>query len=147
MHTCFRTNSFYSRYYVDPPSIVVRGQPSAAMADKLEKDEKARIAAQVKRLGPEGLKSVAKLLEKAKAEHDKPIPDEVIKAFPVPDVKSISWIPVDSFHEKGKVNAARESKLRKHIEGDAVSLPFFIGFDHVKVRETLSTAMISPSDP
>lgn len=103
------------------------------MAEKLEKDEKARIAAQVKKLGPDGLKAAAKLLEEAKAEHDKPIPDEVLKAFPVPDVKSISWIPVDSVHEKGNVNIASDSKLAKHIEGDGRPLPFFIGFDHVQV--------------
>jgi hypothetical protein len=105
------------------------------MAEKLEKDEKARIAAQVKKLGPEGLEAATRLLEKAKAEHEKPIPDEILKTFPVPDVKSISWIPVDSVHEKGKVNVTSESKLRKHIQGDGDSLPFFIGFDHVQVRE------------
>jgi len=115
------------------------------MAEKLEKDEKARIAVQVKKLGPEGLEAVAKLLEKAKAEHDKPIPDEILKTFPVPDVKGISWIPVDSVHEKGKVNLGSESKLKKHIQGDGNPLPFFIGFDHVKVWETLNS-IISPSD-
>ncbi|KAF9650047.1 hypothetical protein BDM02DRAFT_3185737 [Thelephora ganbajun] len=120
------------KYYIDPPSIVVRGRPSAAMAEKLEKDEKARIAAQVKKLGSKGLQAATKLWEKAKAEHDKPIPDEIIKTFPVPDVKSISWIPVDSVHEKGKVDAASESKLRKHIEGDGGPLPFSVGFDHVQ---------------
>ena len=135
-----------SRYYVDPPSIVIRGQPSAAMAEKLEKDEKTRIATQVKELGPGGLEAAAELLERAKAEHDKPIPDEILKAFPVPDVKSISWIPVDSVHEKGNVNVAREGKLRKHIDGDGDPLPFFIGFDHVQVWDTLSSTIISPSD-
>lgn len=134
------------RYYVDPPSIVVRGQPSAAMAEKLEKDEKVRIAAQVKRLGPKGLEDAAKLLEKAKAEHDKPIPVEILKAFPVPDVKSISWIPVDSVQEKGKAGAVGESKLRKHIEGDGDPLPFFIGFDHVQVWEIPCSTIIRSSD-
>ena len=138
-----RTNGPFLRYYVDPPSIVVRGQPSAAMAEKLEKDEKARIATQVKTIGPEGLKDAAKLLEKAKAEHDKPIPDEILKAFPVPDVKSISWIPVDSVHEKGRVGAASQSKLRKHLEGGGNPLPFFIGFDHVQVWDMLSLTVIS----
>jgi hypothetical protein len=108
------------------------------MAERLEKDEKVRIAAQVKKLGPKGLEAAAKLLEEAKAEHDKPIPDELLKAFPVPDVKSISWIPVDSVHEKSKVVVA-ESKLRKHLEGDGDSLPFFIGFDHVQVWKLLSS--------
>jgi hypothetical protein len=139
MSLCFR-------YYVDPPSIVVRGQPSAAMAEKLEKDEKARIAAQVKTLGPGGLEAAVKLLEKAKAEHDKPIPDEILKAFPVPDVKSISWIPVDSFHEKGKVGITSVGKLRKHIGGDGQPLPFFIGFDHVQVWEILRSTTIKPSN-
>lgn len=86
----------------------------------------------MKKLGPEGLEACAKLLENAKAEHDKPIPDEVLKAFPVPEVKSISWIPVDSVHEKRGV-AAAESKLSKHIKDDGGPLPFFIGFDHVQV--------------
>ena len=131
------------RYYVDPPSIVVRGQPSAAMAEKLEKDEKARIAAQVKKLGPKGLEAATRLLEKAKAEHDKHIPDEILKAFPVPDVKSISWIPVDSVHEKGKLSVTSESKLKKHIRSDGGPLPFFIGFDHVQVWETLSSKIVS----
>ena len=131
------------RYYIDPPSIVVRGQPSAAMAEKLEKDEKVRIAAQVKHLGPKGLEDAAKLLEKAKAEHDKPIPVEILKAFPVPDVKSISWIPVDSVHEKGKVDVVGQGKLRKHVEGDGGPLPFFIGFDHVQVWEILSSTVVT----
>jgi len=103
------------------------------MAEKLEKDEKARIAAQVKAIGPEGLKDAVKLLEKAKAEHNKPIPDEILKAFPVPDVKSISWIPVDSVHEEGRLGARSESKLRKHLEGDGAPLPFSVAFDHVQV--------------
>ena len=136
---------FCFRYYIDPPSIVVRGRPSAAMAEKLEKDEKARIAVQVKTLGPKGLEDAAKLLEKAKAEHEKPIPVEILKAFPVPDVRSISWIPVDSVHEKRKVAAVGESKLGKHIEGDGDPLPFFIGFDHVQVWEILSSTTTNPS--
>lgn len=115
------------------------------MADKLEKDEKARVAAQVKKLGPKGLEDAARLLEKAKAEHDKPIPNEILQAFPVPDVKSISWIAVDSVHENGKVVTTGESKLRKHIEGDGNPLPFFIGFDHVQVRRPLNSLLIGHS--
>lgn len=132
------------KYYVDPPSIVVRGKPSSAMAEKLEKDEKARIAAQVKKLGPKGLEAATKLLESAKAEHDKPIPDEILKAFPVPDVKSIAWIHVDSVHETGGV-AAKESKLKKHIEGDGGRLPFSIGFDHVQSDFVTVSAYVSMS--
>lgn len=108
------------------------------MADKLEKTEKARIAAQVKKLGPEGIAKATKELEEAKAEHEKPIPTEILTAFPVPDVKSISWIPVQSVQEPGKGRHATQppanSELFKHINSDGSQLPFFVEYDHVKVR-------------
>ncbi|KAL1738927.1 Metalloenzyme, LuxS/M16 peptidase-like protein, partial [Schizophyllum fasciatum] len=91
-----------AKYYIDQHSIVLRGKPSASLVDKLEKDEKERIAKQVEALGPEGLKKAEQELEEAKAEHDKPIPTEILNTFPVPDVKSIAWIPVQSVVQKGK---------------------------------------------
>ena len=108
------------------------------MADNLEKSEKARIAAQVKKLGPSGIAKATKELEAAKAEHEKPIPKEVLTAFPVPDVKSISWIPVQSVQERGTGRTPAkpiiESELSKHIQSDGSPLPFFVEYDHVKVR-------------
>jgi hypothetical protein len=107
------------------------------MADKLEKDEKARIEAQIKELGPEGLAKLGKVLDDAKAEHDKPIPDEIITAFPVPDVKTITWIPVQSVQEPGKgrkqVSQITETELSKLISRDGETLPFFVQYDHVQV--------------
>lgn len=106
------------------------------MADRLEKDEKARIAAQVKSLGPEGLAKAEKLLEDAKAEHDKPIPTDVISAFPVPDVNTITWINVQSVQEPGKGRSPSAQKndtpLSKHIGQDGETLPFFVQYDHVQ---------------
>jgi hypothetical protein len=107
------------------------------MADKLEKDEKARIEAQVKRLGPEGLEKAAKLLEDAKAEHDRPIPKEILTAFPVPDVKTIAWISVQSVQEQGigrkQTVPPNQSSLSRHISQDGHALPFFVQYDHVQV--------------
>lgn len=80
-----------------------------------------------------------KRLEEAKAEHSKPIPTDVLTSFPVPDVKSISWIPVQSVQEpgKGRTVAPRfkpsTSALQKHIESDGETLPFFVEYDHVEV--------------
>jgi Zn-dependent M16 (insulinase) family peptidase len=128
------------KYYIDPPRVVVRGKPSASMAESLEKDEKVRLEKQVKRLGPEGIAAAVKELEEAKAEHDKPIPESVLTAFPVPDVKSISWIPVQSVQQpgKGRSVSAPASKpaqeLEKHIAKDGEDLPFFVQYDDVKVR-------------
>lgn len=117
--------------------MIVRGRPSAKLAEKLEKDEKKRVEEQVKRLGPEGLEKVKKQLDEAKAEHDKPIPDEILRSFPVPDVKSIKWIPVQSVQEgvsTGIANGKTEStKLQEHLNADDTKLNFFVEFDHVQV--------------
>ncbi|KAF7436910.1 hypothetical protein PC9H_003744 [Pleurotus ostreatus] len=124
------------KYFIDAASIVVCGKPSASLAKKLEKDEKARLATQIKRLGPKGLEEAEKELEAAKAEHDVPIPTEILKSFPVPDVKSIVWIPVQSVQEVGtgrKAGRAPSStELSKHIESDGSPLPFFVQYDHVQ---------------
>lgn len=91
------------------------------------------------KLGPDGLKKAAAELEEAKAEHDRPIPVEILKSFPVPDVKTISWIPVQSVQEPGKgrtghsSSASVDEPLLKHIQADGSQLPFFVQYDHVEV--------------
>lgn len=106
--------------------------------ERLERDEKDRVAQQIKRLGPEGLEQAAALLESSKAAHDKPIPKEILTSFPVPDVDSISWIPVQSVQEPGvgrKLLSAVSGypDLSKHVEIDGPPLPFFVEYDSVKV--------------
>ncbi|KAJ8494623.1 hypothetical protein ONZ51_g2236 [Trametes cubensis] len=126
------------KYYIDPPSVVVVGKPSGEMADRLEKVEKARIAEQKVKLGPEGLAECERVLEEAKKEHEQEIPKKILTSFPVPSVKSISWIPVQSYQEsvKGKERAPagqqENAELAKHIESDGTPLPFFVQYDHVK---------------
>ncbi|KAF9569657.1 hypothetical protein CPC08DRAFT_731821 [Agrocybe pediades] len=135
--TSAQWTSLLSKYYVEPSSVVIIGKPSAELAETLETAEKARIAAQVKKLGPEGLKKAEEELEQAKAEHSRTIPTELLTSFPVPDVKSISWIPVHSVQEPGKGRKivyppATDSALYKHIESDGKTLPFFVEYDHVE---------------
>ncbi|KAH7883663.1 Metalloenzyme, LuxS/M16 peptidase-like protein [Phlebopus sp. FC_14] len=125
-----------TKYFIDPPYVMIRGKPSSSLAEKLEQDEKARLTAQVERLGPEGLAKAEAELEAAKAKHEQPIPKEVLTSFPVPDVKNISWIPVDSVQEVGKgrptPGCSSHSELLKYIEADGSSLPMFVQYDHVK---------------
>lgn len=123
---------------MDSPSVTIRGKPSASLAEKLEKDEKARIDAQIKRLGPHGLDEAKKTLDKAKEENDAPIPEKILKDFPVPDVKSIAWITVQSAQEGTNVKPITTSRsdntqLRQHLESEGTKLPFFVEFDHVQV--------------
>ena len=126
------------RFYVEQHSAVVIGKPSASLADKLEEAEKARIADRVSRLGPEGLKEAERKLEAAKKDHRRSIPPDVLTSFPIPDVKSISWIPVQTVQEPGEGRIAnphitkRSAELREHIESDGNPLPFFVAYDHVE---------------
>ncbi|KAF5374955.1 hypothetical protein D9758_000192 [Tetrapyrgos nigripes] len=129
------------KYYIDPPSVIVVGRPSEALAEKLEADEKQRISAQVKQLGEEGLKKAQQELDEAKDENDKPIPTEILTKFHIPSVSSISWIPVQSVQQKGEgraVNgvasksAVSSSALTERINADGKELPFFVQYDHVE---------------
>ena len=133
-----------SKYYDAPDRLVIRGKPSASLADKLEMEEKARVAAQVKRLGPGGLAELEKKLAAAKDEHDQPIPEEVLTNFPVPDVKGISWISVQSANnapssglpaglQTQKFVRTDSSELERHLQKDSTSLTMQVQFDHVVV--------------
>ncbi|KAI9572885.1 Metalloenzyme, LuxS/M16 peptidase-like protein [Boletus coccyginus] len=137
----------FIRYFVDQPYTVVIGRPSANLAEKLETIEKARLEAQVERLGREGLAKAGQELEAAKAEHELPIPKETLTSFPVPDVKSISWIPVKSVQELGKGRSATsrpslQSDLEKHIESDGEPLPMFVQSDFVGIHAFFSLAAV-----
>jgi Zn-dependent M16 (insulinase) family peptidase len=112
----------------------VGARPSAKLQDKLETDEKARIEEQRKRLGPDGIAKLEEELNKAKAEHDRPIPQDMLTSFPVPDVKSISWIPVQSArNDPFSSKSEKKNELSEHLDKDSVELPYFVQYDHVQV--------------
>ena len=129
--------AMHTSYYVEQPYAVVLGWPSATCADQLDRNEKARIAEQVTKLGPEGLKEAERVLQAALAENGLPIPIETLTSFPVPDVKNISWIPVQSVQEPGRgrppASTSKNSGLYKRIDEDGSQLPFFVEYDHVEV--------------
>ena len=68
------------------PSITVVGKPSAALATKIEADEKARVEAQRVELGEAGLKKKAEELKVAQTFNEREIPKEVLESFAVPSV-------------------------------------------------------------
>ena len=131
------------RYYIDPHRIVLVGKPSAAMAKRLEEDEKVRIEGQKKLLGEDGLKKAEQALEEAKKEHEKEIPTKILTDFPVPSVKSIAWIPVQSLQEVGTnrsktVEQRNNDELARYVQADGSSLPFFVQYEHVEVSNNSS---------
>ncbi|KAG9001081.1 hypothetical protein FRB93_012461 [Tulasnella sp. JGI-2019a] len=138
------------RYYVDSTPVTVRGKPSAVLPGKLESDEKARIAAQKESLGEEGLARAIKLLEEAKKEHERPIPSGMLTSFKVPELSSISWIPVESaWNRKQDMPSTLsriENALQEHVAKDTTQLPFFVEFDHVKSTFVNINAYLSTAD-
>lgn len=142
--TSSQWTSLLSRYYILNTPVIIRSKPSASLAASLEATEKARVAKQKEELGPEGVERVKKVLEDAKREHETPIPSEVLTGFPVPDVKSISWIPVQSARNDPKAagGVTQSGELAKYIEKDGAELPFFVQFDNVKVRFLVFTKTI-----
>ncbi|KAG8934409.1 hypothetical protein FRC02_010043 [Tulasnella sp. 418] len=141
-----------TKYYISNPYVAVRAKPSALLPAKLETEEKARIDEQKARLGPAGLKHLAKVLEDAKKEHEKEIPKEVLTSFPVPDVKSIRWIDVQSARNEpsgdkvGKNANVTSAELDKHIASDKTEVPFFVEFDHVQSSFVTISAYLSTAE-
>ena len=57
-------------------------------------------------------------------------------------MKSISWIPVQSVQQAGagrkSGGATVANDISRHVSGDGPPLPFFVQYDHVKVRTLIS---------
>lgn len=131
-----------NRYYADAPAVTIVGQPSAALADRLEKEEKARVAATVKKYGEDGLAKLAKEIEEAQAENDRPIPPELISKFKVPDVAGIEWIKVESARSSGVAQdgVPLENRVQQHVNQDGAQLPLFVQFDRELFQKTGAAA-------
>jgi hypothetical protein len=108
------------------------------MSVRLESEEKKRIQEQITRLGPEGLEKQGQIVAEAKAENEEPMPDQEVGSISIPDVKTISWITVQSASTVAdsevleKYEQASEP-LAKHLNADAVRMPLPLHFDHVSV--------------
>lgn len=127
-------------YYVENNRVVVIGRPSSKLADKLKKDSKELVMKRKEELGETGLKQLEEVLEKAKVENDKDIPEEMLKGFEIPKVESINWIevgtgrnlPVEKNEKKEKLVSNPNDldlKVQSHIDQDGERLPFFVQYD------------------
>jgi len=120
------------RWLIQPNMLVVRSRPSAAMSDRLESEEKKRVQEQVTRLGSDGLAKRAKIVAEANAKNE-PMPDHEVESIPIPDVKTISWISVQSASTIPNSDALEghepsSESLTNHLEADAVKLPLALHF-------------------
>lgn len=137
---------FLKKWISDANHVSILGKPSKAMAEKLEADEVARVAAQKRRFGPEGLKELAKKLEDAKAKNDAPIPKEVLEKWPVPGVSSIHFIESTTARSGlARKLGVMDNKIQKIIDVKQDS-PLFIQFEHVPTNFVLLTVLLGNSD-
>ena len=125
---------FIRKYISEAPHISLLGVPSAKMSQQLKSDEEARLAAQKKSLGPEGLKEKGEYLRAAQEENDRPFPPSMMSDFPVPPVESIHFIHTSGARAGPALEYGRpNNKYQQPIEADGggSEYPCFIAFEHI----------------
>ncbi len=138
--------AFLKKWLSDAHHVSILGKPSKAMAEKINADEQARVAAQKEKLGPEGLKALAKKLEDAKAFNDREIPKEMLEKWDVPGVSSIHFIK----SETARAGLARQLGTKDNIAQKAIDenkdTPLFVQFEHVPTNFVAVNLLVGTSD-
>ncbi|KKK20693.1 putative zinc metalloprotease, partial [Aspergillus rambellii] len=124
--------SFIKKWISDAPHVTILGTPSLKLSESLKKEEEARVAAQKKRLGEEGLKKLADKLEKAKADNDKEIPKEMLEDFKIPGIESIHFVETMTARSGAALRLGRQNnKAQQIVDADGPDMPLFIHFGHI----------------
>lgn len=106
------------------------GKPSASLADKIKEDATTLIENNKKHYGPDGLAKLQKEIEDAQAKNDVPVPNEIIRKFPVPDVEGIRWIEVETARANGVAyDESIKNRVQDHVNADKAEPPIFVQYD------------------
>jgi Zn-dependent M16 (insulinase) family peptidase len=132
------------KYLVSRESITTIGKPSAKLSAEIEKTEKERVAEQKAKFGEDGLKKLAEELEAAKQESDKPIPEEMLTAFPATKPSDLTWIPVETAINKAPNDAVQSDNgaVQAYIDADGTPLPYQTHFAQVASNFVLVNAVL-----
>jgi Zn-dependent M16 (insulinase) family peptidase len=124
--------SFTNKWITDAHHVSILGKPSIKLSEKIKAEEAARIKAQQEKLGEDGLKKLAQKLEEAKAENDKPIPEEILARLRVPGTESIHFFDTTTARSGlAKSLGVPDNSIQKVIDKDENGLPLFIHFEHI----------------
>jgi len=135
---------FINKWIADAHHVSILGVPSQKLSDKLKTEEEARVATQKERLGEKGLKELADKLEKAKAENDKEIPQEMLAEFAIPGTESIHFMDTTTARSGAALKAGHPShKIQKLVDADGPELPLFIHFEHIESSFVQMAVLIS----
>ncbi|KAL2833447.1 Metalloenzyme, LuxS/M16 peptidase-like protein [Aspergillus cavernicola] len=136
--------NFIKQWISGAHHVTILGSPSSKMSDTLKKEEEARATAQKKGLGEEGLKELAEKLEKAKAENDKEIPEEMLESFKIPGIESIHFVETITGRSGAALKLGRQNnKAQRIVDTDGSDLPVFIHFEHIPSSFVKLTLLIS----
>ncbi|KAL4921289.1 Metalloenzyme, LuxS/M16 peptidase-like protein, partial [Aspergillus aurantiobrunneus] len=136
--------TFIRKWIADAAHVTIFGTPSSKMSETLKKQEEARIAAQKKQLGEDGLKKLAEKLEKAKAENDKEIPTEMLEHFKIPGIESIHFVETMTARSGAALHLGRQdNKAQQIVDADGPDLPAFIHFEHIPSSFVQLSVLIS----
>ncbi|KAF3915825.1 hypothetical protein ABW21_db0207724 [Orbilia brochopaga] len=127
---------YMKKWLVNNPHVSVIGKPSAALADKIKRDEKKRVKQQIEKYGPEGLKKLAERLEQAKKDNDPEIPIDVLRGFKTPGVESIKFIHSTSGNAglASSQEGPLSTDIQKILDKDVPStnpFPLYLHYEHV----------------
>ena len=123
---------FLRKWMADAPRISILGKPSAALSQKLKKEEEARVEDQIKQLGKSGLRKLKDKLQEAKEKNDRPIPEDILADFKVPSTDTIHFVStVPARSGKAKDIERPENQIQKIIEQDRSDLSLYIHYEHI----------------
>ncbi|KAF2259843.1 zinc metalloprotease-like protein [Lojkania enalia] len=124
--------AFLKKWISDAHHVSILGKPSIALSDKIKKEETERIKEQQEKLGEEGMKELAKKLEEAKAENDRPIPEDMLANLKVPGTESIHFFETTTARSGlAKKLGTQDNEIQKIIDKDENGLPLFIHLEHI----------------
>ncbi|XP_066596217.1 uncharacterized protein C05D11.1-like [Prorops nasuta] len=113
------------KYLINGPMVIIKGIPSVEKQLELTQKESDRVSDQIENLGEEGLKKKEKELEEAIIENEKPIPDELLTAVPVPSTESINFHSIKSYTTE---------TVDQHPRLDVTKFPFFTHLVHINTN-------------
>ncbi|QIW96660.1 hypothetical protein AMS68_002178 [Peltaster fructicola] len=123
--------AFLDKWLINNPHVSVLGIPSAQLSKKLKQDEKDRLQERQSRLGEKGLRDLADKLEKAKADNDAPIPDQLLEKFPVPGTESVHFISSSSAQSGPSRDKSISNPIQDIIDKDSHNSSLFIHWEHI----------------
>lgn len=118
--------------FIESPFVVVIGEPSNELSVKMSSAETDRITRQQAEYGEERLKQLGDIVDAAKKENDRLIPDGLLKSFTVPSVDIIKVPTVEYASTFGSDKASGDFQQRISSMGDSQNGSLKIQFGHTR---------------